>query len=464
MNKSLKAGIWYTASNFINKGIAYLSTPVFTRLMTKDEIGQFGNFTSWATLLLIITSLDLYSSINRAYFDYEEDFDEYMSSISAISLVFTAIVYLIVYIFRERAVVFLNMDIRYINLLFLYLLFYPAYNFFMMQQRICQKYKLFSFVSIGSSLLIMFVSVVLVVGMKDRLLGRVIGYVLPMAVIDIIIFGVFFYRGRKIVLEKIKYALLISIPLIPHHISNNIMSSADRIMITKFCGPERNALYTIAYSCVLLVTLLHTSINQAYVPWLYNKLHIKRHEGIQKNSEMLIYLFLFLILGALLIAPELLLIMGGENYLEAVYVMPLAMLGCCFQFIYTLYVNLEFYCKKTFTVSIGTLVAALFNIVANTLLIPSFGYIAAAFTTLLSYILLYFIHWIAVRKLEYYSLYNNRKICIIMLMYCLIIVPIFWLYNQFIIRICVLIVYMLIFIIVSLKIYKKRSFFIGDSE
>ena len=52
----LKAGIWYTVSNFVFRGMAFITTPVFTRLLTKGEYGDFSNFASWMSILVIITS------------------------------------------------------------------------------------------------------------------------------------------------------------------------------------------------------------------------------------------------------------------------------------------------------------------------------------------------------------------------------------------------------------------------
>ena len=104
ISNDVKAGVWYTAGNFVSRGIAFLSTPVFTRLLSKEDYGEFSNFTAWATLIVVITSLDMYASINRAYQDYEDDFDTYMSTISWVSITFSALCYLTVWILRDWAV------------------------------------------------------------------------------------------------------------------------------------------------------------------------------------------------------------------------------------------------------------------------------------------------------------------------------------------------------------------------
>ena len=98
--KAIKSGIWFTASNFLIKGIGFITTPIFTRLLTKAEFGEFNNFTTWVNILLILTSLNLESSLIRARFDFEDDLDEYIFSMQVLSLLSTGIWFLFSVIFR----------------------------------------------------------------------------------------------------------------------------------------------------------------------------------------------------------------------------------------------------------------------------------------------------------------------------------------------------------------------------
>ena len=79
-SKSLKAGIWYTISNFLVKGITFLLLPIFTRIMTSTDVGYFSNVMAWFNILAIITTFEVYSSVSIARFDYKDDLDTYVSS------------------------------------------------------------------------------------------------------------------------------------------------------------------------------------------------------------------------------------------------------------------------------------------------------------------------------------------------------------------------------------------------
>ena len=79
---------------------------------------------------------------------------------------------------------------------------------------------------------------------------------------------------------------------------------------------------------------------------------------------------------------------------------PVAM-GCVCQFMYTLYVNIEQYKKKTVGMAIASVTAALINYALNALFIPKYGYIAAAYTTLFGYLVLFIIHMLIVKSLGF---------------------------------------------------------------
>lgn len=44
--KVLVSGIWYTLSNILVRGINAFTVPLFTRLLTQEEYGEYNNFLS----------------------------------------------------------------------------------------------------------------------------------------------------------------------------------------------------------------------------------------------------------------------------------------------------------------------------------------------------------------------------------------------------------------------------------
>ena len=87
--------------------------------------------------------------------------------------------------------------------------------------------------------------------------------------------------------------------------------------------------------------------------------------------------------------------------------MPPVAAGCLLQFVYTIYVNVEQYEKKTIGMAMASAIAALVNYILNYVFIPIYGYIAAAYTTYVGYLILLIIHMGYVKKIGKWNVYNN---------------------------------------------------------
>lgn len=412
-----KIAIWYTIGNLFSRGVAFFTTPIFTRLLSKGQFGEFSNFTSWVTIITVLATFDLSASIARAKYDYDGKMDQYLSSIMLFSNLITLIGYVIVELFPNYFCSLFSMDMLQIRFMFLYIMFWPAFSYLQVKHRIYRKYKFFVAFSILSVVMTASFSVLLVMLMEDRLLGRIIGYVVPVTVMNLILWINVVCRGKSFSLSCIRYACAISIPLIPHALSGILLGNSDRIMIRQICGAEANAMYSLAYQISLVANVLWTSMNQAWAPWLYDQINGKKHEQIRKKSKIYLGVFSILVIGILLVTPEIILIMGGRSYYEARYVMPPVILGCCFQFVYGMYVNIEIYEKKTFIISVGTVSAALLNVGLNAIFIPRFGYIAAAYTTLVGYMALFLFHYLIVNIhiKELRNIYSKKFVFTILL-------------------------------------------------
>lgn len=451
----LKAGIWYTISNFLFKGMAFITTPIFVRLLSKSEYGDFSNFISWMSILLIITSCDLHTSIIRSKLEFKDDIDSYSFSILGLSTVITALFYVIFLVFGDFIFdEILLIEKSYIHIMFLYLFAVPAYNVFITKQRAFYKYKLFSIMTGASVLLSLVCSLILVYSMENKLAGRIIGQYMPLTVLGFALYVLLAVRGKKIKLEYWKYALIICIPLVPHLLSMNILSSSSRIIIKRISGAEYAAVYSIAISCAHILGILLDSMNKAWAPWFLDTLHAKNTSDVNKVVKPYYLIFVVITMMVLLVAPEVVLILGGKAYYEAVYALPPLLVGVIAQFIYTMFVQVEFFEKKTASVAVGTMIAAVINVVLNIGLIEEFGYIVASYTTLIGYIFLMLFHYFTISKLGYRKIFDVKYLFSVFALSVAAIFACNWLYVHTAIRYCVIVMLM---VGAAFVIYKKRE-------
>lgn len=409
-NVVLKSGLWYTISNFAFRAVAFFTTPIFSRVLSKGEYGAYSNINSWVSILVVFGACDLHTSIIRAKLDYGDDLESYSFSVLTLASIITLSLYGIFMLNPNFFQSALKIDQKYFHIIFMYILFEEAFYVFTTLERAHYRYKSFSLltgISIASTSIF---SVLLVLILNDKLDARVYGQYVPFAVIGLVMYFLIAKKGKRIKFEYYKYALYLSIPLIPHVLSIILLSSSDRIMITKLVGAEYTALYSVAYIITNIMAILLDSMNKAWAPWVLDSLEAKNYKSIKKTTTPYFYLFFALVVGALIFAPEAVLILGGPKYMEGIYVLPPLIVGCLFQFAYTMYVQMEFYEKKMKVVAIGTSVAAIINIALNFVLIPKFGYVAAGYTTLIGYICLFFIHYATICRYGYKNIFDRKYI------------------------------------------------------
>lgn len=88
----LKASVAYTICNVLVNSVAIITIPLFTRLLTTEQYGQFSIYQSWLSIMTIFLSLNLpYGSFNTAMVKFENDRDKYISSVEAICITLSAL-------------------------------------------------------------------------------------------------------------------------------------------------------------------------------------------------------------------------------------------------------------------------------------------------------------------------------------------------------------------------------------
>lgn len=447
----LKIGTIYTASNILVKGITFLTTPLFTRIMSQSDFGQYSSMASWISILVTIVTLDLYSAVSVAKYDYNENIDRYLSSCLLFGNIVTLLFCIIIEFNIAYAEQFLDMEAKYIRVMYAYLMFYPASQFLLANYRIYNEYKRVVQITLATVAVSTLSQIILVVCMQDKLFGRYLGSFGAVTVINIILWISIIAKGRCFSRCYIKHAVFLAVPLIPHVLSSVLLNSSDRVMINSICGSTDAALYSLAYTVSSITSVFSVAINQAWVPWMYDRMETRKLE-IRKASKIYTLSFAFLSCVLMAIGPEIVLIFGGKEYYAARYVIAPVIMSLMLQFVYTQYVNIEFYRKKNVWISVATIGATLINIVLNYILLPKFGYLMAAYTTIVGYLFMVVFHYIIVtRKTDDSNVYDE-KIFMIALIVVLTHMGIFLVsYSNNYCRLSILIAYLIVLAIVFKK-------------
>ena len=80
LSQPLKASIWFTICSFLQKGIQFITAPIFTRLLSPEDFGTVNVYNSWFQILLIVVSLNLFQGVfNVGMIKFEDNQYKYMS-------------------------------------------------------------------------------------------------------------------------------------------------------------------------------------------------------------------------------------------------------------------------------------------------------------------------------------------------------------------------------------------------
>lgn len=447
LNKTaFKSGSSYMLSNILISASSIITAPLFTRLLTTADYGIASNFAAWLNIGLVIIGLGLPYSIGNAKIDFPGQLNKYLASIQTLGSIAAVFVLMIVFIFKSQVASIMGLNQDLVLVIFCYLLFFPSVTYAQEMYKFILKYKQNIYISIFGTLgaILSCLILILYVFNEQRYYGRVLGLIVPM-----FIMGVFFYikiirNGWSSNIRKYwKYALKISLPMIPHALAMVVLTQMDRIMIIKFCGNSDGGLYSFGYSYAILLTIFSNAVLQAYQPWLYINYANNTLEPIKKTNNFIALGMCLLTIIIITIAPEVMMLLGAKNFWEAKWVvMPIA-IGTLYQYLYNTYTGLELYHKKTIIIAVGTIFAAILNYFLNSTFIPIFGYIAAAYATLFSYFALAVFHLFAHKKVTKKKVYDDKFIWLIAIVTTFICFLIIKLYDFILIRYLVLILFIM---------------------
>lgn len=397
-NRNAKAGMFYFIGNLFNKAIAFLTIPVFTRLLSTEEYGVYTTYSSWVPFMAVIVGMALGDTIRNAYVDYQKELDEYISSITILSLLNL----LLVSILGILGSICIGVDSRLVLCCIIQGYMSNLTSGYALKYMMSVNYVKRMLLIAMPNALSMFVSIPVVYFMSEnRYMGRIGVQVTVYLIIGGGLLVHIFHRGGlKLKLEYCRYAFPLALPMIFYGISVNILSNSDRSMITYFRGTAESGIYGLVYNISMVAAVITSAIENVWIPWFTNRMIEKDKDVINQRARLYIGVTALMMCGFMLVAPEILQIMAPEEYWSGKYMLaPLAM-AFFFIFLYGIFVQVEIYYKRPKFLAINTMLAGGLNIVLNLILVPQYGALAAAYTTLISYIVSFILHYVQGKKLD----------------------------------------------------------------
>ncbi len=396
----VKSSFAYTVCNIVQRGLSIITLPLFSRLLTKAQYGQATVFASTEAVLNIFLTLYLaYGSFDTAMIKFSDDRDRYLSAINGLCTAL-CLGFLVIYIpLRDVLNPWLRFPTGMVLIMVAQVLLNNLLACWYGKERFEYHYKNVIGMTLGISFLAPVIAYFLVMHTAEKGYARIIGYFIPTLIAGIYLYITTTIKGKGLYHKDYwKYALGFNIPLIPYYLSQVIYNQSDKLMIERMVSMEAAADYGMAYTLALLTNIIINAVNNAYVPWVYRRIK----SGDLKKNRTVAGLLLAMVAGMLLmviaVSPEVIIIGASAKYATAIWSVPPVAMSVIFIFYTQCFTSVEFYYENKSALVSSTATSAILNIVLNWLLIPRFGYVAAAYTTLISYIVLTMMHYRAYQR------------------------------------------------------------------
>lgn len=389
----------YFLANIATKAVAVISIPIFTRLLTQADYGIVAVFNAYVGIFLVVLSLNAHASVGRYYYEKSDDFGEFIgTSLIFVGIVFGLTVFIFALLYRQigNLIQLPGLLPIYLILVCLFAILSAVYLQILVPQKKSKEAAIIKTVK-GYTLTgtaILFVCLL----EENKYLGRIWANLLIS-----FIFSIYFmmkirrYWKFSFKSSHLKYIANYSFPLIPYSLSGVILAQFDRIMINSTLDATSTGLYSLGYNIGMLLLITIESTRQALVPDFFKFLDNKEYRRLDALVKRVFSIVTVAALGLVLFAREMGIILADEKFHPGLGVVPVVVIGYVFYGMFTVYSRYIHYEKRTTYLSIVVLVGGILNIILNALFIPRYGYIAAAYTTLASYFILFLLAWVVAR-------------------------------------------------------------------
>lgn len=391
-------------STFMLQGIAFITTPIFSRLLGTTQFGIYSVFNSWVLILTCLMGCGFSSAIGIGLYTYKEDYYSFRSSILLVSTVISILEIIVVVVLSPWITKLLGFSITLVVLIGVTAFAHYVVNFAQVSFTYEKRAGSNLFLSVALSLFSVLLSIFWIyrVDYDKRYFARIYAVAIIYLLTAIIAWLILFLKKPTgIKKEYVKFGMSVGAPIVFHSLSQQILGQSDRVMMqTLGITTAEIGIYSLFYTLSSVLSTILGALNNSWCPFYYDDVSEEKWDKLDRKCRNYIELFTVLGMGFILLAREVSYLMADEGYHTGINIIPILAIAVYFTFMYQFPVNFEFYFKKTRIIAVGTIAAGGVNIILNFIMIPKWGMYGAALATALSYLGLFIVHWMIVTHMK----------------------------------------------------------------
>ena len=410
MNESInKTTAYNLVSSFLVQGVTFLTIPVFTRVLGTDQYGMYSVISSWVILFSGVLDLGVGATTGIGRYHFKDEYVKYRTNVLKLMLLFgTAVAAFLFLISRILTSVF-----DFSSGIMLMILCMSAGRSVVVFTQSCMIYEkrpkenmILSLIVVGLSTGLALLGVFLAKP-EERYVWKTGGETIAYAGVALVIVILLLVKNpARLDRNYVRFAVTVGFPFVFHEVARNVLNQSDRVMLRMLGRTDSEVgIYSLYFSLAAILNVVLLALNSSWCPFYYDDLSEKRKTELIKKTRNYMELFSVLTIGFLLVSREVRYVMADNRFSGGSELIPVFVVAIHFTFVYMFYVNAASFYKKTKAVAIGTMMAAVVNIILNYFLIPPYGIYGAAIATSVSYGALAVFHYLNARfvsKLEMY--------------------------------------------------------------
>ena len=393
------ASLWYISSNIIARGATFFFTPLFTRLLSPTEYGVYSLYISLMGIFTVVTTLEISGTlIYRALSRFSGHTERLISSFLGVQTLLSAIS-LVLYLLFFRSVNALTGLSTHLSVLLIMQVFLNSVEgLYFAKKRYAYEYKRVSLINIISGIASPFLALIFIKTGYSAVARMIAPFIISLAVAVPIIYyslkncRVMFWR------EGWSFIFKTALPMLPHFLALSVMAQGDKIVIARLMGEVAVGKYSVAYSAAVLLLLVSGGISLSVNPFILKNMGERVQkirtalDGVSRLLAIIILLFLSLI-------PEVFAIIAPSEYYDAFSVIYPVAVSVLFYFLATTLSTAILHYEKPLIITRNSLFSATVSVFLCIFLVNRLGILGGAYSTLISYILLFILNLFSSRTL-----------------------------------------------------------------
>lgn len=387
----------YLLANIATKALAFISIPVYTRLLSVEEYGVVSIFLATIGISSVLLTLNLEVAISRYYYDAEnlDDFKDFVGTTICLTVI-ALIVTTLIYIFNLSYISnFLSFD-NYLTIAIIPVSLYSIINSIFQQiyNPLLASKKIAIVSSVQTYLAFILSVIIIIIIPNDKYYGYVLGTILSM-----IILSTYLYKQIKPYCHKcfkvshVKYILNYALPNIPYALSGVILAQFGRLIVNDYDGFSSAGLYSFAASIGGLMAILINVVHQAWNPYYFEYMNRNDYISINKDYDLIWKVTLISAIFLSLFGYEIGTILAENEYWSSLYLVPFFVLGYVFYQWSYVYLRNTGYSKKIIWNAVAVFISGASNLFLSVYGVSKYGDLGVALAFCVSYLVLLIVSW-----------------------------------------------------------------------